>query len=248
MLRSALFLLTYVILTILWGSLGVLVGWMLPYRQRFAFIIGTWTAMVLWAFEHLCQVKVEVEGRNHIPATPCLVLARHESTWETLFLQQLFAPQATVIKKELLAIPFFGWAFSLLRPIAIDRKDGRGALKPSFARGRQGSRAEAGWCSFPKGRALRLRSSGALAGAARRLPSRRRFPCFLWPIPPATAGPPGSGASLRGPFAFASPRPLSRTGRAQVPLRHGWNAGWKEPSASFALKRRGWPRRARWSR
>ena len=60
MVRSALFLLTYVVLTVLWGSLGVLVGWMLPYRQRFAFIIGTWTAMVLWAFEHLCQVQVEV--------------------------------------------------------------------------------------------------------------------------------------------------------------------------------------------
>ncbi|MFZ8889122.1 MAG: hypothetical protein ACO2YV_00675, partial [Pseudomonadales bacterium] len=75
MLRSALFLLTYVVLTILWGSLGVVVGWMLPYRQRFAFIIGTWTAMVLWAFEHLCQVQVEVEGQEHLPATPCLVLA-----------------------------------------------------------------------------------------------------------------------------------------------------------------------------
>ena len=154
MLRSALFLLTYVVLTILWGSLGVLVGWMLPYRQRFAFIIGTWTAMVLWAFEHLCQVKVEVEGQNHIPATPCLVLARHESTWETLFLQQLFAPQATVIKKELLAIPFFGWAFSLLRPIAIDRKDGRGALKTLIREGK--ARLESGsWVVlFPEGTRL----------------------------------------------------------------------------------------------
>jgi 1-acyl-sn-glycerol-3-phosphate acyltransferase len=154
MLRSALFLLTYVILTILWGSLGVLVGWMLPYRQRFAFIIGTWTAMVLWAFEYLCQVKVEVEGKNHIPATPCLVLARHESTWETLFLQQLFAPQATVIKKELLAIPFFGWAFSLLRPIAIDRKDGRGALKTLIREGK--ARLESGsWVVlFPEGTRL----------------------------------------------------------------------------------------------
>jgi len=154
MLRSALFLLTYVVLTVLWGSLGVLVGWMLPYRQRFAFIIGTWTAMVLWAFEHLCQVQVEVEGQEHLPATPCLVLARHESTWETLFLQQLFAPQATVIKKELLAIPFFGWAFSLLRPIAIDRKDGRGALKTLIREGK--ARLESGsWVVlFPEGTRL----------------------------------------------------------------------------------------------
>ncbi len=92
MLRSALFLLTYAFLTIFWGSLGVLVGWMLPYRQRFAFIIGAWTAMVLWAFEHLCQVQVEVEGQDDLPATPCLVLARHESTWETLFFSSSLPP------------------------------------------------------------------------------------------------------------------------------------------------------------
>lgn len=154
MLRSAVFLFTYVFLTIFWGTLGVCVGWALPYRQRFAFIIGAWTAMVLWAFEHLCQVKVEVEGFAHIPPTPCLVLARHESTWETLFLQQLFAPQATVIKKELLAIPFFGWAFSLLRPIAIDRKDGRGALKTLIREGK--ARLESGsWVVlFPEGTRL----------------------------------------------------------------------------------------------
>lgn len=160
MLRSAVFLFTYVFLTIFWGSLGVMVGWALPYRQRFAFIIGAWTAMVLWAFEHLCQVKVEVEGSAHIPSTPCLVLARHESTWETLFLQQLFAPQATVIKKELLAIPFFGWAFSLLRPIAIDRKDGRGALKTLIREGK--ARLESGsWVVlFPEGTRLAPEEQG----------------------------------------------------------------------------------------
>ncbi|MEE3109663.1 MAG: lysophospholipid acyltransferase family protein, partial [Pseudomonadota bacterium] len=154
MLRSALFLLTYAFLTIFWGSLGVLVGWMLPYRQRFAFIIGAWTAMVLWAFEHLCQVQVEVEGQDDLPATPCLVLARHESTWETLFLQQLFAPQATVIKKELLAIPFFGWAFSLLRPIAIDRKDGRGALKTLIREGTARLKSGSWVVLFPEGTRL----------------------------------------------------------------------------------------------
>ena len=67
-------------------------------------------------------------AREH-PAQACIVFVKHESTWETLFVQTLFAPQATIVKKELLNIPFFGWAFRLLRPIAIDRADPRGALR-----------------------------------------------------------------------------------------------------------------------
>ena len=70
-----------------------------------------------------------MDGREHIPENPCVVFARHESTWETLFLQALFVPQATVIKRSLLLIPFFGWAFWLLRPIAINRNKPREALR-----------------------------------------------------------------------------------------------------------------------
>ena len=179
MLRSGLFLFTYVILTIFWGSLGVLFGWLLPFRARFAFIIGAWTAMVLWAFRHLCGVRVEVEGREHIPKTPCLVLARHESTWETLFLQQLFAPQATVIKRELLAIPFFGWAFSLLKPIAIDRRDGRGALKTLIREGK--ARLEAGvWVVlFPEGTRLAPTTLGAFGRGGPALAIAAKAPVIL---------------------------------------------------------------------
>ena len=33
------------------------------------------------------------------------MFVKHESTWETLFVQTLFAPQATIVKAELLLIP-----------------------------------------------------------------------------------------------------------------------------------------------
>ena len=85
--------------------------------------------MVLFWLRVSCGISVEVEGRENIPAEACIVFVKHESTWETLFVQTLFAPQATIVKKELLNIPFFGWAFRLLRPIAIDRSDPRGALR-----------------------------------------------------------------------------------------------------------------------
>lgn len=128
-LRSILFYLGYALITVVWGSLSVLIGWALPYRQRFQFIIGAWTRICLWWLRVTCGIRHEIEGRQHIPQTPCVVLCRHESTWETLFLQTLLAPQATLIKRELLWIPFFGWAFALNKPIAIDRGNPRGALR-----------------------------------------------------------------------------------------------------------------------
>jgi 1-acyl-sn-glycerol-3-phosphate acyltransferase len=135
-LRAAFFYLGYAVATIVWGSLGTLVGWAIPYRARFLFIIGCWTRFCLWWLRITCGVRHQVSGLEHIPERACIVLSRHESTWETLFLQTLFAPQATLIKRELLFIPFFGWAFSTLRPIAIDRSDGRKALRQLISEGK----------------------------------------------------------------------------------------------------------------
>ncbi len=128
-LRSICFYLGYSVVTVFWGSLSVLVGWVLPYRLRFQFIIGAWTRLCLKWLWLTCGIRHQVEGLEHIPEKPCVVLCRHESTWETLFLQTLLAPQATLIKRELLWIPFFGWAFALNRPIAIDRRNPRNALR-----------------------------------------------------------------------------------------------------------------------
>lgn len=135
-LRATLFYVGYSFITIIWGTLSILLGWLMPYRLRFGFIIGLWTRMILLWLRLTCGVRHEVEGLENIPAKPCILFAKHESTWETLALQTLFAPQATIIKRELLNIPFFGWAFRLLRPIAINRNEPRKALKQLIREGR----------------------------------------------------------------------------------------------------------------
>lgn len=168
MLRSALFYLGYSLATIVWGALSVLVAWILPYRQRFAFVIGCWTRFSLWWLRVTCGISHQIEGLERLPREACVVLCHHESTWETLFLQTLLAPQATLIKRELLRIPFFGWAFALLRPIAINRNNPRGALKHLIRSGR--ARLEDGiWVvMFPEGTRMPPGSMGRfqVGGAA----------------------------------------------------------------------------------
>lgn len=134
-LRALLFYVGYIVVTIVWGSLSVLVAWAFPYRLRFSFVIGCWTRLVLMWLRACCNIQVRIEGLENIPSEACIVFVKHESTWETLFVQTLFAPQATIVKKELLNIPFFGWAFRLLRPIAIDRSDPRSALRTLIGEG-----------------------------------------------------------------------------------------------------------------
>jgi len=149
MLRSVLFYAGFVSITVVWGTLSLLVGGFLSFEARFDFIVRRWTALVLWWLRVTCGIRVRVDGA--IPSTPCVVLVKHSSTWETLFMQQLFRPQSTLVKRELLNIPFFGWSFRLLRPIAIDRTNPRASLKSLIQQGRERLAAGVWVVLFPEG-------------------------------------------------------------------------------------------------
>lgn len=99
------------------------------FEERYRFV-NLWTQATMWLLRRLNGVEIEVTGLENIPSDePVVVLANHQSQWETFYLQLLFTPQATVLKRELLWVPFFGWALHLLRPIAIDRGQPGQALK-----------------------------------------------------------------------------------------------------------------------
>jgi 1-acyl-sn-glycerol-3-phosphate acyltransferase len=150
-LRGLIFYLGYILFTVVWGAMSVLIAWLLPYRWRFRLVILAWTSTVLAWLRLTCGIHYRVEGRENIPETPCIVFAKHESTWETMMVQQLFHPQATLIKKQLLLIPFFGWAFRLLRPIAIDRRDSRRALQTLIHEGSERLASGIWVLLFPEG-------------------------------------------------------------------------------------------------
>jgi 1-acyl-sn-glycerol-3-phosphate acyltransferase len=171
-LRSLLFYCGYILITVGWFFPSILFAWFLPLRARFFFVAQCWSGMILGWLRLTCGVRYVVEGRENIPAEPCVVLCRHESTLEILFLQWLFAPQATLLKQELMKIPFFGWGLRLARPIPIDRSDPRSALRTLIRVG-QRRLAEGLWVVlFPEGTRLqhtergRFQSGGAALAEA----------------------------------------------------------------------------------
>ena len=136
-IRAILFYFGYVLTVAVWGAVVLLVGWALPYRARFHFGVGVWSWFALAWLRLTCGVGAKLTGIENIPDQPCIVFSRHESSWETLFLQALFKPQAVLIKRELLHIPLFGWSYAMMKPIAIDRRSPRAALKKLIAQGRE---------------------------------------------------------------------------------------------------------------
>jgi 1-acyl-sn-glycerol-3-phosphate acyltransferase len=86
-----------------------------------------------------------------MPAEPAVVMAKHQSAWETVGLQDVFPPLVFVLKKELLRVPFFGWGLAAMKMISIDRAAAKDALKQVFDQGRE--RLSAGYwvVIFPEG-------------------------------------------------------------------------------------------------
>jgi 1-acyl-sn-glycerol-3-phosphate acyltransferase len=134
-LRSALFTLLQLTITPLYSVLALLT-FPLPPLERYR-IITHWATINLWLARRLCGIRYRVLGAERIPRVPSIVLAKHQSAWETMAFQRIFPPQVWVLKKELLRIPFIGWGLAMTSPIAIDRDAGRQALKQTLHQGRE---------------------------------------------------------------------------------------------------------------
>ena len=79
---------------------------------------------------------MRVLGADNLPEPPYVILSLHQSSFETITLQAVFPPFVWVMKKSLIAFPVIGWMLRLLKPVAIDRGDGPGALRRILRDGR----------------------------------------------------------------------------------------------------------------
>ena len=149
--RSLAFYFGFVTSTILWGSFSFLVGLCLPVVKRHEFVIRTWVRFVLWWLQVCCNIRTSVEGREHLENGTGILLVKHQSSWDALFSQLLVSPSTNVIKRSLLHIPFFGWAFRVTKPITINRSNRASSLRQLLEQGTE--RLQQGfWITlFPEG-------------------------------------------------------------------------------------------------
>ncbi|WP_263263624.1 lysophospholipid acyltransferase family protein [Pseudomonas sp. RIT-PI-S] len=134
-IRITVFYVLLALSALIWCTLGFFVCPFLKFPARYRFINVYWCRFALLLTRIFLGIQVRVTGAENIPATPCVILSNHQSTWETFFLSAYFQPLSQVLKKELLYVPFFGWAMAMLRPIAINRDNPKEALRQVASKG-----------------------------------------------------------------------------------------------------------------
>lgn len=148
-LRSILFNLGMWAMVIPYALLALLlIPMSAPRRSR---IIAGWARFVVHWLKFTCGLDYRVIGAENIPGHPCVILAKHQSAWETIAFQAIFPPQIWVLKRSLLLLPFFGWALWALKSIAIDRSAGREALKQLVSQGKDRLALGLSVVVFPEG-------------------------------------------------------------------------------------------------
>jgi 1-acyl-sn-glycerol-3-phosphate acyltransferase len=130
--RSALFLLWFLFLTTIL-SLVFLPVLVLP-RAATVWLARLWSRATFWGLKVFTGIGFEIRGVP--PRGPVLVASKHMSMWDTMALYLALEAPATVLKRELLHIPFYGWFLWKATAIPIDRAAGASALRKMAAAAR----------------------------------------------------------------------------------------------------------------
>lgn len=110
-----------------------------------------WARGVLIGLNWIVGLTYTERGRHNIPGEPCLIVANHQSTWETLAFLILFPDVAIVAKQELLTIPVFSWFLRKSPMILIDRDSGSKAVRKMIDESRSAIAQGRSVLIFPEG-------------------------------------------------------------------------------------------------
>ena len=163
-MRACVFYLGYSLLTAVYGICSVILLLLPRVIGRWAII--SWIVAVLGWLRLCCGVRYQVLGDAHKSSKPYVLVSNHQSPLETFFLQKEFFPLVTVLKKQLLSIPFFGWGLRLMEPIAIDRSTPTQALKQVKKMGVQRLQNDSNLLIFPEGTRMPVGQLGTFKRSA----------------------------------------------------------------------------------
>lgn len=215
-LRSALHLLWMAVTVIPWATVVVLIA---PFtsKERLYRICRAWLAAAMHGGRWILGIRNRVSGLHHLPQDPAagaVLLVKHQSAWETFCMPPLMPrPLAYVFKRELLRIPFFGWAIGRLDMIHIDR----GARIESFHKVVEQGRRLLGqgvWViMFPEGTRIPRGEKGSYQSSGARLAVECGVPVIPVAVTSARCWPRKAFVKRPGVVDISIGPPIVTTGR-----------------------------------
>jgi 1-acyl-sn-glycerol-3-phosphate acyltransferase len=210
-LRSLLFTVVMAIATIVWSFVCMLAA-PLPYNKRY-WVTSRWNVFMIWCAKVICGIHYEFKGHENFPDSPAIVLSKHQSAWETIFLlANLPRPLVFVFKKEILYIPFFGWGIALLRMIPIDRKQGKNAFRMVVAHGKRRLKDGQWIIMFPEGTRIPVGQAGKYKSGGTRLAIETNAPVVPIALNSGECWPKNSFIKYPGKVTVSVGKPISPEG------------------------------------
>jgi 1-acyl-sn-glycerol-3-phosphate acyltransferase len=211
--RSALFVL-WLAATVVPYALVVLVVSIFVGGDRLYWFTAGWMRLATWGAKVICGVHVRLHGMENLPDGPCILTPKHQSTWETFAFPGLMPrPLAYVFKRELLYIPFFGWAMARLDMIHIDRSKRAEAWNKVAEQGRH-LLATGHWViMFPEGTRTPRGGQGVYKAGATRLAITTGVPVVPIAVTSARCWPRKTFVLRPGAVDLSVGKPIASDGR-----------------------------------
>lgn len=174
--------------------------------------------LAIWGARVICGVRHRVQGMEHLPSAdrlaPVILCPKHQSTWETFAFPTLMShPLCYVFKRELIYIPFFGWAMSRLDMIHIDRSKRTEAWNKVAEQGRL-FMSRGNWViMFPEGTRTPRGSQGVYKNGATRLAVATGAPVVPIAVTSARCWPRKSFVLRPGVIDISIGKPIPSAGR-----------------------------------
>jgi 1-acyl-sn-glycerol-3-phosphate acyltransferase len=220
-LRAVLHTLLLAVTVVPW-ALAAVVMRLFGNQKMVDAICVNWLRLSVNSGSVILGIHNRVTGWENLPTgetAAAILLVKHQSLWETFSMIALMPhPLAYVFKKELLRIPFFGWAIGSMDMIHIDRKQGTQAFNKMVEQGKR-LLAKGTWViMFPEGTRTSRGQQGVYKSGGARLAVETGAPVVPVAVTSARCWPRKAFIKTPGIVDISIGQPIPSMGREPAEL------------------------------
>ena len=216
LLRSIVHALWMLVTVIPWGIIMVLASIRIRGNPLY-WMAARWLGWAVDGARLILGIQVRVSGMENLPqgeTSAAILLVKHQSTFETFLMPTLMPhPLAYVFKKELLYVPFFGWAMGRLDMIHIDRSKRTQAFNKVVEQGQRLLDQGTWVIMFPEGTRIPRGEKGVYKTGGTRLAVATGAPVIPIAVSSAKCWPRKAFIKRPGVVDFVIGKPIPSQGR-----------------------------------